>query len=236
LLTEVVKGPDEKPTLSDRLASLSLAPAPVPHPAMPRVQRPAVAEDAGNAQVWNAPGNVTIERRQPQLAVAMSQGAAPQAAEPAKAFVPTPPAMAPRQVRRMPNIEEFPVPAQNEVRARSGEAAPVGLQAQKKKVGFLERLASVAKGRKEEEPAGQPQKREPDFGQATAVPMPLRPAGAAPKGLRVERPSGEATVDTLAGRIEAQGRPAPQNRRGAGSESQADDDLEIPAFLRRRAT
>jgi cell division protein FtsZ len=207
----------------------------MPHPEMPRMPRPAVAEEAGNAQVWNAPGNVTIERRQPQLAVAMSQGA-PQAAEPAKPFVPTAPAMAPRQVRRMPNIEEFPVPAQNEVKARSGEAAPVGLQAQKKKVGFLERLAGVAKGRTGEEPAGQAQKREPDFGQANTVPMPLRPAGAAPKGLRIERPAGEATVNTLARRIEAQGRPAPQTVRDAGGESQPEDDLEIPAFLRRRAT
>jgi cell division protein FtsZ len=236
LLTDEIKEPEAKPTLSDRLASLSPAPAPVPHPEMQRMPRPAVAEDTGNAQVWNAPGNVTIERRQPQLAVAISQGA-PQAAEPARPFVPTPPAMAPRQVRRMPNIEEFPVPAQNEVRARAGEAAPVGLQAQKKKVGFLERLAGVAKGRKDEESApGQAQKREPDFGQANTVPMPLRPAGAAPKGLRIERPAGDATVNTLARRIEAQSRPAPQTIRDAGGESQAEDDLEIPAFLRRRAT
>jgi hypothetical protein len=66
--------------------------------------------------------------------------------------------------------------------------------------------------------------------------MPLRPAGAAPKGLRIERPAGDATVNTLARRIEAQSRPAPQTIRDAGGESQAEDDLEIPAFLRRRAT
>jgi cell division protein FtsZ len=135
----------------------------------------------------------------------------------------------------MPNIEEFPVPAQNEVRARSGEAAPVGLQAQKKKVGFLERLAGVAKSRKEEEPAV-PQKREPDFGQPKTVPMPVRPIGAAPKGLKIERPSGEATVNALAMRIEAHTRVGSKDVREMGPESESEDDLEIPAFLRRRAT
>ena len=233
LLTEEIKEPEEKRTLSDRLASLSPVPsAPVPHPAAPRVVRPA-AEDAGGAPVWSAPGNVTIERRQPQLAVAMAQGAAPQAAEPVKAFVPTAPSLAPRPVRRMPNIEEFPIPAQNEVRARSGEVAPQGLQAQKKKVGFLERLAGVARSKKEEGSPVPAEKQEPDFGQPKTVPMPLRPVGAAPKGLRIERPSGEATVNALAKRIEAQARPVSHD---AGAESQADDDLEIPAFLRRRAT
>jgi cell division protein FtsZ len=131
----------------------------------------------------------------------------------------------------MPNIEEFPIPAQNEVRARSGEAAPIGLQAQKKKVGFLERLAGVARSRKEEEPAA-PDKREPDFGQPKTVPMPVRSIGTAPKGLRIERASGEATVNALALKIEAQARPTPKDIR---PESEAEDDLEIPAFLRRRA-
>ena len=235
LLTEEVKEPREKPTLSDRLASLSPVPAPTPEPEAPRIIRPA-AEEAGKPQVWNAPGNVTIERRQPQLAVAISQGNAPQAAEPAKTFVPTPPAMAPRPLRRMPNIEELPLPAQNEIRARSGETAPAGIQAQKKKVGFLERLAGVARSRKEEEPAAPAERREPDLGQPKTIPMPLRPVGASPKGLRVERPAGDATVRELARQIEVQTLTASHNSREQGCESQADDDLEIPAFLRRRAT
>jgi cell division protein FtsZ len=231
LLTEEVKEPREKQSLTERLASLSPVPAPsMPAPEAPRMPRPAATE-AGSAQVWSAPGNVTIERRQPQLTAVAPHGASPQAPEPPRSFVPTAPSTVPRQVRRMPNIEEFPIPAQNEVRARSGETAPIGLQAQKKKVGFLERLAGVARSRKVEEPTATP-KREPDFGQPKTVPMPVRSIGTAPKGLRIERPAGDATVNALALKIEAQARPTPKDIR---PESEAEDDLEIPAFLRRRA-
>ncbi len=243
LTNEIKEEPRERPqqTLSDRLASLSPMPQPMPmqqpmplhQPEAPRMPRPAAAEEAGGAPVWSAPGNVTIERRQPQMAPAL-HASAPQAPQAPAAFVPSAPAMPPRQVRRMPNIEEFPVPVQNEVKAaRSGEAQPQGLQAQKRKVGFLERLAGVAKSRKDDGSASAAQKLEPDFGEPKTVPMPVRQASPAPKGLRIERPMGDSNVSALAKRIESQARPAELE---AANESQSDDDLEIPAFLRRRAT
>ena len=129
------------------------------------------------------------------------------------------------------------MPAQNEVKARAGEAPAVGLQAQKKKVGFLERLAGVAKGRKEEQEVAPAEKREPDFGQPKAVPMPVRQtAGGPPKGLRIERPGGDGTANVVAKRIEGHGRPQGADVLEQAHESAVEDDLEIPAFLRRRAT
>ena len=125
----------------------------------------------------------------------------------------------------------------------------MGLAAQKKKVGFLERLANVGRSRKEPD-AEMPAKREPEFGQGygNLAPEPPRPQAQRPelraeaqapfgqKGLRIERPRGEAVAA-----------PAAETSRGASArplaveiaeplaESHLEDDLEIPAFLRRRA-
>jgi cell division protein FtsZ len=230
--------PKDAITLSERLAGLAPmpmpAPAPAPEPKMARVVRPA-PEEANEPPVWRAPGNVTIERRQPQLAAMPQIVQPPKPAQPAKGFVPAPPATAPRAVRRMPNVEEFPLPVQNELRARSGEAATLGLAAQKKKVGFLERLTGVSRGRKNEEDP-MPTKREPEFGQPKPVHAMPKPVGMAPKGLHIERPNADSMVTTAPKRIESQPRVVALESREVVSESPADDDLEIPAFLRRRAT
>ncbi|MGA7372876.1 MAG: cell division protein FtsZ [Methyloceanibacter sp.] len=241
-------GHRDRDSLTQRLAGLATMPAPVPvamptpgpqfEPAKPvRV----AAEAPSDAQVWRAPGNVTIERRPPQLAAsAMPQGVQPQRPmPPAQSFVPAAPATAPRPVRRMPNIEEFPLPVQNEVKALSGAAPSTGIPEQKKKVGFLERLTGVARGRKDED-AAVPDKREPDFGTPKAVPMmpktvASKPVEALPKGLKIERPDSDIAVATMQKRIEAQPKVVSMETREPVDESPAEDDLEIPAFLRRRA-
>jgi cell division protein FtsZ len=238
-------GHRDRESLTQRLAGLATMPAPAPVPAPrsqfepPRADRVA-AEAANDAQVWRAPGNVTIERRPPPLAAsAMPQGVQPQRLVPsAQSFVPSAPATAPRPVRRMPNIEEFPLPAQNEVKARAG-AAPAGLAEQKKKVGFLERLTSVARGRKDENVA-MAEKREPEFSAPKSLPMEPttvapRPVGSLPKGLKIERPEHDGVLATVAKRIDAQPKIVSMETREPVSESVAEDDLEIPAFLRRRA-
>jgi cell division protein FtsZ len=79
--------PQDKPSLSERLAGLAsvpnaaapaLAPAPQQRPQPVRPTRP-LAEEPKDTQVWRAPGNVTIERRPPQLAAsAIPQGVSPQ--------------------------------------------------------------------------------------------------------------------------------------------------------------
>ncbi|MGB6346339.1 MAG: cell division protein FtsZ [Methyloceanibacter sp.] len=232
--------PQEKASLSERLAGLSSMPVAVPPAAMPpataaKPSRP-MGEEPKEAPVWRASGNVTIERRPPQLAAsAMPPGVSRQRhIPPAPGFVPAPPSMAPRPVRRMPNVEEFPVPAQNELRARLGEGHSMGLAAQKKKVGFLERLSNAARGRKEEDDTP-PAKREPEFGQPRTAQAP-KPVELAPKGLKIERPHADSVVAAAPKRIESQPKIVSMETREAIDESLEDDDLEIPAFLRRRAT
>jgi cell division protein FtsZ len=58
---------------------------------------------------------------------------------------------------------------------------------------------------------------------------------APPKGLRIERPRSEQGPAALPKRVELQPRALAAEMSELATESPADDDLEIPAFLRRRA-
>ena len=226
-------------SLSQRLAGLASMPSPAQAPVArfePSKPPRAPAEAPNESQVWRSPGNVTIERRPPQLAAsALPQAAQPQRpVPPVQNFVPAPPAMAQRPVRRMPNVEEFPLPVQNELKARAGAAPAQGLAEQKKKVGFLERLTGVARHRKDED-AAVAEKREPEFVAPKPVPMMPKPVETLPKGLKIERPDGDSLLTGMPKRIEAQPNVVSLETREPVDESPAEDDLEIPAFLRRRA-
>ena len=149
-----------------------------------------------------------------------------QDAQGGKAFIPPQAERPPGRASRMPRIDELPMPAQNEIRARqqgNDEAAP-----EKRRRSLLQRLASVGLGRREEtqeeasEPLRQAQRR-----------APLPPLPRAP----------ERIPDAVAaeyGRRPAGGRAAPQGldqhgRQAAAPSAMDDDQLEIPAFLRRQA-
>jgi cell division protein FtsZ len=263
----------ERGRLSERLAGLSAMPS---QPAIDLDEASLVlgpSEMVKEPQVWRAPGNVTIERRPAQMPSAtLPLGAAqPKPAAPQQAFQPAPPAMIRRPVRRMPAVEELPLVAQNEIKAAQAGGTPqIGLAAQKRKVGFLERLAGVGRTRKEPEPEMRPAKREPEFGQQWQAPEVQRvqaqpqpqpqvqyqpqaqyqpqleaqpqaqpQSQAAQRGVRIDRPRPAAPVTLAPKRVEPQPRLAqiaqPELGTAAPAESQGDDDLEIPAFLRRRA-
>jgi cell division protein FtsZ len=150
-----------------------------------------------------------------------------------KAFIP-PQAERPQgRGPRMPRIDELPMPAQNEIRARHhghDEAAP-----EKRRRSLLQRLASVGLGRRDEahdeevaaEPPRQAQRPAP---RPAAPPMPPQP--------RAQERIPDAVSEY--GRRPQSGRQAPQgldqHGRPAPMPSPMDDDqLEIPAFLRRQA-
>jgi cell division protein FtsZ len=222
-------------TLSQRLAGLATMPMNAPghdyielKPGLP------ARDEISEAPVWRAPGNVTIERRAPaqNTGIALPHSVAAQRPA-AQNFVPAPPQSARRNVRRMPNIDELPIMAQNEMRAQAGTPPAQGLQEQKKRVGFLERLTGGGRSRAAE---AIPAKREPEFGQPAPVAprVPPQPQPAL-KGVKIERPRGEAAALTVPKRVEIQPRLAAIETRGAQAESLDDDDLEIPAFLRRQA-
>jgi cell division protein FtsZ len=232
--------PHERNRLSARLANLATLPgAPVD------LDEPSLVlgetEIVKDGPVWRAPGNVTIEKRPAQMAaVAPAAMARPKSApqNPSRPFQPAPPVAIKRPVRRMPAMEDLPAVAQTEIKAKSGEVPVIGLAAQKKKVGFLERLANVGRLRKEE--VETPAKREPEFERPWGelpqqAERPKPEAEAAPRGIRIERPRGEKVVAALPKLVEVQNAPEADEREEAPDESLVNDDLEIPAFLRRRA-
>jgi len=165
-------------------------------------------------------------------------------AQPDKAFIPPHPERAGLRPR-MPRIEDLPIPAQNEIRAK--RAASAGL-AGKPRMSLLQRLASVGLGRRDE-PDLRSQPPRPQ--RERLPPYPARPAPMAAERVpepRMAEPravdprlteSRQEPVSEYAKRPPA--RPAPQGRDPHGRSAPVvtafeDDQLEIPAFLRRQAT
>ena len=169
--------------------------------------------------MWRAPGNVTIEKRPAQttgigLPLGVSPAkSAPQA--PSRPFQPAPPSgrqsarcgacRAWKNCRSWPRTRSRPNPAQ---RPRLDFAE------QKKKVGFLERLANVGRSRKEprRRDAGQARARiRPSLGRHAQWLQAARPQpqgqSAAQRGIRIERPRNEPAPPRRPKRIEAQTRP-----------------------------
>jgi cell division protein FtsZ len=238
----------ERGRLTERLAGLATLPGAGPEEAPVDLDESLMvpANDAPESQVWRAPNNVTIEKRPAQASgIALPRTPAQsRPAEPQKSFQPAPPASIKRPVRRMPNVDELPMVAQNAIRAQAaGQSQAVGLEAQKRKVGFLERLANVGRGKKDED-AEMPSKLEPEFGQRRSAPEAPAAEAPAPRSVRIDRPH-ELAVTPPPRRPQPQAQPQPQPQQrlaraataaaAAPAESFDEDDLEIPAFLRRRA-
>jgi cell division protein FtsZ len=142
-----------------------------------------------------------------------------------KAFIP--PAAeraAVRQPPRMPRIDELPLPAQNEIKAQRGELADD--HPETRRMSLMQRLASVGLGRRAEEA-------EPPPAPRTARPMPQferpqRPTARQPEG-RPADPVSEYARRAAPQGLDSHGRPAPVHN------SAEEDQLDIPAFLRRQA-
>ncbi len=130
------------------------------------------------------------------------------------------PAMRPQ---RMPQIEDLPVPVQNQIRQHyAGDA-----QADVKRRTLLERLAAFGMSRQDDgvgAPAPAPELRHPPVvPQLGYRPQPGPMHADYAKRPMAPMPAPRATLD-------AHSRPAPQPRAGD------DDQLEIPAFLRRQTS
>jgi cell division protein FtsZ len=139
-------------------------------------------------------------------------------------FIPPPPERAAPRALRMPRIDELPLPAQNEIKAQRGEIADD--HPEKRRMSLMQRLASVGLGRRSEEPEAPQAPR-------TAQPVPqferpLRPTARQPEG-RPAPPVSEYARRSASQGLDPHGRPAPVHNPGE------DDQLDIPAFLRRQA-
>jgi cell division protein FtsZ len=144
-----------------------------------------------------------------------------------EAFIPPQPERLPQRALRMPRIDELPVPAQNEIRARRGELAPQELP-EKRRMSLLQRLAAVGLGRREQEieeplpsPRGAPAAPEPTAERPAGRPLPRTESRPDPVSDYAKRPAPQG--------LDQHGRQAPVHNRSE------EDQLDIPAFLRRQA-
>ena len=156
---------------------------------------------------------------------AQAEAPAPEPHMPA-AFIPPLPERTGR-TPRMPRIDELPLPAQNEIRAQRGEIAED--HPEKRRMSLMQRLASVGLGRRtdNEPPPSAPMPRP-----ARPVPQyerpPQRPSARHPEG-RAPEPVSEYARRSAPHGLDPHGRNAPVHNSGE------DDQLDIPAFLRRQA-
>jgi cell division protein FtsZ len=130
---------------------------------------------------------------------------------------------------RMPRIEDLPLPAQNEFRASRGDIADRATP-EKRRTSLLQRLAAVGLGRREEEveaPAPEPRVA-PVATRPPPAPRPVEPRGQErdPVSEYAKRPPAPRPAPQG---LDHHGRPAPVHN------SIDEDQLEIPAFLRRQA-
>ncbi len=217
------------------------APAPVYAPQPAPVAPAAYAQQPAPEQAY-APHHpdVQIKRMAPPPSVYQEPLAAPQRRTEApvaqEAFVP-PEAELPVRAPRMPKIEELPLPGQNLMRA--SQQAPAGAQDTRRRT-LLERLATFGMSRADEKAVAGHQ-------MAPAAPMALAPAAQqiAPSPVHPSpahaayappRPAQPApTHAEYAKRPPAQRPAAALDANGRGYPRAEDDQLEIPAFLRRQS-
>jgi cell division protein FtsZ len=201
------------------------APAPVAH-----APTPSAAETAATAAVAAALEDVTIRPIPPKPTLFEPQQLKPAAAvEPTmpKVFIPPQAERPAARTPRMPRIDEFPPHAQDALRAQQAQVAqPVAAEdpADKPRMSLLARLASVGLGRREEAHHEETEQRPPVRQQMPPLPERPRPQPQP----RVE-PVSEYAKRGMPQGLDQHGRPAPVHNQDA------DDQLEIPAFLRRQA-
>ncbi|KAB0267020.1 cell division protein FtsZ [Microvirga brassicacearum] len=201
-------------TQAEPVKAIETAPAPMPVAAY--APMPDVMEPAPQPVIRD---DVVLTPAQPKQAMVYETPAMPepqyhdeQMAQ--GAFIP-PQAERAMRPARMPRIDELPVPAQNQIRASRGETAH-----DPKPMSLLQRLATVGFGRKDEvhpEPAPQ---RQPEAPRQQMSPVHAEYA---------KRPVPPQGYRPAQGHLDPQGRMAPAPR------NMEDDQLEIPAFLRRQA-
>jgi len=185
-------------------------------------------ETAAKAAIAAAIEDVTIRPLAPKPSLFIDPAASEPEAEPPAAFIPPQPERMPARTPRMPRIDELPLPAQNEIRARRGELSQ-DYHPEKRHKSLLQRLASVGLGRREDAPQSPPAPR-------AAAPLPALPAADRLPGRPVPRQT-ESRSEPVS---EYAKRPAPQGldhhgRQSTVHNSAEQDQLDIPAFLRRQA-
>jgi cell division protein FtsZ len=204
------------------------APAPAPVAATASASVESAAHAAVAAAIMPMSGNADVSIRPIPMKPSLFEPApgeqdSAEAPMP-KAFIPPAPEQMVRRTPRMPRIDELPLPAQNEIKAQRGGFGDD--HPEKRRMSLMQRLASVGLGRRGEEA-------EPLSAPRTAQPVPQferppRPMARQPEG-RPAGPVSEYARRSAPQGLDPHGRPAPVHN------SSEDDQLDIPAFLRRQA-
>jgi cell division protein FtsZ len=225
----IAERPDRpEPVRPAAAAPLPAPPIPVaPMPMAPPASVNASIESAAKAAIASAVEDITIRPLAPKPSLFIDPAASEREEhdggllEPA-AFLPPQPERLPPRAPRMPRIDELPVPAQNELRARRGEAGDS--HSENRPRSLLKRLASVGFGRRDQDtPEAPPSPRAAPVAPPLAGrPMP-RPAEPRPEPVSeyARRPAPQG--------LDQHGRQSPVHN------STEEDQLDIPAFLRRQA-
>jgi cell division protein FtsZ len=205
------------------------APAPAPQPAVASTAAIETAAHAAVAAALLAPaGNEEVSFRPMPMKPSLfepTHGEVAHAEPPMpKTFIPPAPDRGMVRTPRMPRIDELPLPAQNEIKAQRGELADD--HPEKRRMSLMQRLASVGLGRRADEA-------EPPRAPRTAQAMPQferpqRPTARQPEG-RPDDPVSEYARRSAPQGLDPHGRPIPVHN------PSEEDQLDIPAFLRRQA-
>ncbi len=141
-------------------------------------------------------------------------------------FVPPAPEQPYLRQTRMPQIEDLPPAVQNQLRVQRGEIAPPTPPVETRRRSLLEKLAAFGISRQDEsrEPAPAPA----PAPRAIPAPAPAKPSSAALHAEYGRPPLRPTATRPAQGQLDPHGRVAPR-------QTAEDDQLEIPAFLRRQA-
>ncbi len=210
----------------------------VPRPAPQAIETEAFPEPAAPPQAYSAPAPTTVPTpRGVQLQPAapthhfVEPVAAPQMEEVETyaegPFVPPAPENPKIRPQRMPQIEDLPLPVQKQIRAQQVQAEPVH---ETKRRTLLERLTAFGMSRQEDAVPAVPQ-REPTH-MPTHVPAQIPHQTAVP----TRQPSSvHAEYGKRAAHVARTQQPLDPQGRMIAARPMEDDQLEIPAFLRRQS-
>jgi cell division protein FtsZ len=214
-------------------------PPATPSVAPPAPQTPESIEAAAKAAVAAAVlpmmEDVTIRPIPPKPSLFPEQMALPSDPPPApRAFIPPAPERTVNRPRRMPGIDELPRPAQAELRAKRGEGEIDNPE--KRKVSLLRRLAAVGLGRRD------------DLEEGEKIPPNVRPVRPPPAPRPIDRPVERSAAPPPRPAVppampraaepvsDYAKRPSHQGLDSLGRQAPIEEDqLDIPAFLRRQA-
>ncbi len=214
-----------------QIQPVQMQPAPVqaPEPQAPAAPEPEAyiqqPQQTYAAQHAYAPhhGDVQIKRMQPQQHAYQEPAPVPvrrvEAPVP-EAFIP-PAAEQPMRATRMPNIDELPLPGQNLMRAQQGiDTHPV---AESRRRTLLERLATFGMSRADEQQVVAP------------APQISAPQGYSQPAYQPRQANPSPVHAEYAKRPQAPRPASPNDQHGRGPGRAEDEQLEIPAFLRRQS-